>query len=413
MVSFFHFYEEFEITGENLLVGGDFEAGIDQSLWRRLGKVEWEKESGMDGSPAVKISAGKGKTGFLGYALGDPSDYEYLLCRGQLRSESVVQGDSPWSTARLLLYFRDSDGNALWREPHEVHHLVGSEGWKSYSRVFRAPNHGATAHVSVVNNGASGVLWFDNIEVFPAQQKQTFLWWRLFFGGLWLATLIYGVWQIRLWQWELSALIVMVAVVLILGLLVPSSTILNVAQREEAISRTLVRGTRELSGRALNSLPSTEQSPIKREEPATGDKTGPERDAEMKRASLTKHVILLKEAGHFMLFAILAFVFYVSLDRRLARSSRPQDKGGSTVTNVVGHSKTDMRPVWMLGLGLIVFSAATEVLQFLVLTRTPKIRDWLFDLAGICLSFVLFLAYRYLRLGYPRQKQGSTKSTNP
>ena len=398
MISFFHSYERFEIIGENLLIGGDFEDRMAPGPWRQLGKVEWEPEGGLDGSPAVKISAGNGKTGMLGYSLGDPDDYKYLLCRGDLRSEKVVRGDFPWSTARLLLYFRDSDGNALWREAHEVQHLTGSEGWKSYSRVFQVPGHGFTAHVSVVNNGVSGALWADNIEVFPAQQKQTFLWWRLFFGGLWLATLIYGICQIRLWQWEWGALIVVVAVVLILGLLVPSSTILNVAQKEEAVSGTFARGAKALSRLARSSRTSTEQPPIKREKTVAGDKTGSERSAEIKRASLSKHVTLLKAAGHFVLFAILAFVSYVSLDRRLSVGPRSQYEVGSAKSTVVHQAKTDVRPLLMLGLGLIVFSAATEVLQFLVLTRTPKIGDWLTDLAGICLSFVLFLAYRYLRL---------------
>jgi hypothetical protein len=411
MISFFHLYERFEIIGENFLVGGDFENGIAQSLWRQLGKVEWEKASGWDGSPAVKISTGNGKTGLLGCSLGDPSDYKYLLCRGDLRSENVVRGDRPWSIARLLLYFRDSDGDALWREPHEVQQLAGSEGWKSYSRVFQVPSNGVTAHVSVVNNGASGVLWADNIELFPAQQKRTFMWWRVFFGGLWLAALIYGIWQIRLWQWELGVLIFVVAFLLILGLLVPSSTISNVAQREEAISGTLVGGAKALSRLARSSLTSTEQPLIKAEKTDAGDKGGSERSAEIKIASLTKHVTLLKGAGHFMLFAILAFVSYVSLDRRLSQGPRPQHEVGSATSTVVGQSKTDLRPLLILGLGLIVFSAATEVLQFLVLTRTPRIRDWLFDLAGICLSFVLFLVYRYLKLRYRSQKQGSVEST--
>ncbi len=380
------------------MVGGGFESGIQHGTWKQGGKVEWEKEGGWDGSPAVKISAGNGKIGFLRFSLGDLGDYKYLLCRGHLRSENVVQGDRPWSTARLLLYFCDSDGNALWQEPHEVRHLIGSEGWKFYSRVLQVPRNGATAHVSVVNNGACGVLWADDIEVFPAQQRHAFLWWRLFFGGLWLATLIYGGYQIRVWQWELSALILMVTLVLLLGLLVPSSTIRNLAQREEAISRMVVGGTKELSRLVRSPMPTTGQPPNKGREREADDKAGSERNAEMKWASLTKRVTLLKEAGHYALFGLLAFVFYVSLDRRLAKGPRPQYEVGSTKSTVVGYPKTEWRAFLMLGVGLIVFSAATEVLQFVSLTRAPGIKDWLYDLAGICLSFVLFLAYRYLKV---------------
>jgi len=127
------------------------------------------------------------------------------------------------------------------------------------------------------------------------------------------------------------------------------------------------------------------------------DKAGSERSAESKRASFVKHVDFLKEAGHFFLFAVLAFVSCLSLGRRLPQGSRLQQDVGSMNSTGLRWTTTAVRPFLMLGLGLIVFSAATEVLQFLVLTRTPTIKDWLFDLAGICLSFILFLAYRYLR----------------
>jgi VanZ family protein len=252
--------------------------------------------------------------------------------------------------------------------------------------------------VSAVNSGASGALWVDNIEVFPAQQKQTFLWWRLFFGGLWLATVTYGVCRIRLWQWDFGALILVVTFVLVLGLLVPSSTISNVAQREEAVSGTLLKGAKTLSRFARSSLTSTEQPPIKSERPEAAEKTGSDRSAEMKRDSLTKHVTFLKEMGHFMLFAILAFVSFVSLDRRLSQGSRAQQAVVFAESSVVERSKTNMYSLLMLGLGLIVFSAATEVLQFLTLTRAPGIKDWVFDLAGIGFAFLFFLAYRYIRL---------------
>ena len=110
-----------------------------------------------------------------------------------------------------------------------------------------------------------------------------------------------------------------------------------------------------------------------------------------------KHVVFLEQAGHLFLFAVLAFVSCLSLGRRLSQGSRLQQEIGSNNSTRVRWTTTAVRPFLMLGLGLIVFSAATEVLQFLVLTRTPTIKDWLFDLAGICLSFILFLAYRYLR----------------
>jgi hypothetical protein len=397
MVSFFHLVPQFDIVGEDLLVGGSFEGGLERGPWKQAGKVEWEEKGGWDGSAGVKISVVDKKAGVLGYPLGDPGEYEYLLFRGHLRSEKVVQGTYPWSTARLLLYFRDSNGNALWREPHEVQHLIGTVGWQGYSRVFKVPDDGATAHLSAVSNGASGVLWVDQVEVFPAEESRAFFWWRFLFGGLWLATLMYGFCQIRLWQWELKGSILIVIGVLLLGLLVPSKTISNVAQGEETISGALVKGAKAISRLAKSSLRSKEQPPTGPETPGTGHGAGSEQSAEMKRASLTNRVVLLKEAGHFCLFALLAFLSCLSLNRRLSQGSEAQGDVESSGSADVGWGPMAVRPVLILGLGLIVFSMTTEVLQFLVLTRTPTIRDWLFDLAGICVSLVLFLAYRFFK----------------
>ena len=84
-------------------------------------------------------------------------------------------------------------------------------------------------------------------------------------------------------------------------------------------------------------------------------------------------------AGHFVLFSALCFLVYCSawLEKQ--------------------------HPVYYLkvALDVLLFAAVSESLQYLTLDRTPGFYDWMTDIYGMLLAFIIFLIVR-LMVGFIR-----------
>lgn len=76
------------------------------------------------------------------------------------------------------------------------------------------------------------------------------------------------------------------------------------------------------------------------------------------------NLLSVKKPGHFVLFAFLSFIVF--------RNNR--NRGGDK---------------WFVFVGLAVFAGTTEILQFTISERTPKVSDWLVDLSGVILGMLI------------------------
>ena len=76
----------------------------------------------------------------------------------------------------------------------------------------------------------------------------------------------------------------------------------------------------------------------------------------------------LHKTGHFLLFASLCFLVYIS--------ATLEKQGGFYFIKV--------------GFDLLLFATITESLQYLTVDRTPGITDWLTDVYGMLAALVLF-----------------------
>jgi VanZ family protein len=84
-------------------------------------------------------------------------------------------------------------------------------------------------------------------------------------------------------------------------------------------------------------------------------------------------VLTVKKLGHFVLFALLAWLAFSSVAHRR-----------EPVTTLV---------LTTTGAALLLFAAAAEVIQFLSTTRTPSFTDWMLDSAGIVIGGSLALIW--------------------
>ncbi|MCP4715159.1 MAG: hypothetical protein GY868_08590, partial [Deltaproteobacteria bacterium] len=107
--------------------------------------VVWEEAGGFGGTAGARLGVHDQLKSFLAWDLDDPGRFSFLELRGRLRTDSLVRGERPWRSARLILYFKDSQGRKHWDYPHSVANLTGSSDWQGYVKSFQVPEFAESA----------------------------------------------------------------------------------------------------------------------------------------------------------------------------------------------------------------------------------------------------------------------------
>ncbi len=296
-----------------------------------------------------------GKTASINFRMPNAAGYEFIRVHGRIKVENVVEGKNYWRCARLLLV--QYDGNNKWIPGH--HGVVaeqGSKDWEFHEDVFEIDSLAAHVDLVIQQTGLSGIAEFDQLRVEPLRLRASFVWWRTLFFVLWLLAAVLYFPRCRLHRRKLKVLILLNAMVILAGTLMPGVWI----QDSTARFKTAVQ---EL--RAPEPVPEQEQTSKKK--PAS-----PQEQIDW----FVEIEVEAHQVGHFTLFASLCFLVYLSaaLERQ--------------------------HPAYFfkVGIDVLLFAAITESLQFLTLDRTAGILDLRTDLYGMALAFVVFLAVRPLVL---------------
>ncbi len=411
---FYASYTPYRVVGENLLPAGDFEVDptTPDSPWKeRHGeKTRWEPGAGREGSGAIRLEE---RLGWLQFIVENPRDYEAFVVDGHMKADSIVLGERHWRVARILLFFSQADGRARWDWPSEVCRFEGSVDWTHCRTGFTVPDFATKAHLLLQNSAAEGVAWADDVKLYPAELKGSryVAWTVLAFG--WLALFVQTFVSIRLWRRRYGVFVIVFAVAIVVGVAAPANsfhaaldvpleayeTVKNAALASEepepprkAPQAAPMPATEAPAADTPPPPPLTEEEKaareaerIRREEEAAKRKAEEEkrqRDEERKRA-IEREALMhrVQKTGHMVLFALLA-VFCFASARRAWISRR-----------------------WAL-LGtlpaLMLFAAATELLQLLIEQRTPRVGDWVLDVLGALAGLVLAAGFhRLLRRSTP------------
>jgi VanZ family protein len=345
---FWGFYDRYELAGPVLLK--------DPAL-ADASRVRGDC-TGTNGHFVLRVHA-DGKTANLNFRMPEATVHELVRVRGRIKVDGVVVGKYPWSCARLMLTQYDAKGKWI---PGE-HGLVaerGSKDWKQYEDVFKIMDGAAYADVVIQQGGKAGTAEFDSIVAEPVKLRKSFFWWQGIFAVLWvgMAGLYYR--RCRLHVRRLRILILLNVIAILFGTLMPT-----------AIIQTLSDGLKQSFAQSVERLAAPGPSTPKKGPAAP--KNGS--DHETKRIDqFNKAVDGAHSMGHFILFASLGFLVYLSaaLERQ--------------------------HPIFYfkVALDLLVFAAITESLQYLTLDRTAGVGDWLIDSGGMLLAFVLFMIVRFL-----------------
>lgn len=339
-VLFWSFYDRYEADGPVLLV-----SPTQADATRMTGDVS---ESGGRFTLNVPES---GPLAQVRFRLLTATDYSKIRVRARIKVDGVVRGKYGWRSARLLLVQYDAENKWIPGD-HGVVSERGTKDWAEHEDVFEI--FLGAAHVDVVlqQAGSAGRAAFDRIEAQPVRVRASFVWWRVLFVCAWLVTAVGYFTRCRLHRRRLKVLIFLNVLAILAGALMPGDWISDNAERAKASWAKLVQPA-----------PPKVDSP-----PAAKPAVAPDKDSsQMDR--FNEIVGDAHRTGHFLLFASLCFLVYLSaaLERQ--------------------------HPIYFLKVGfdVLLFAAVTEALQFLTLDRSAGVSDLKVDFYGMLAAFALFL----------------------
>ncbi len=341
-VLFWSLYDRYEADGPVLLEFPELADAI-----RCSGDV-----SGYNGHFTLRVPKG-GKRARIDFTLPDAFHYETLRAHVRIKVDGVVVGKHSWNCARMLV--AQYDAKNKWIPcPHGLVGEQGSKDWKGHWNEFEIQPNAARVAVILQQSGTEGVVEFDEIEVFPVRIRASFIWWRMAFAAAWIWMAFLYIPRCRLNHRKLRILILLNALAILAGSMMPGDWIADGSEwAKDAWAE------RSKPAPAESSAPSTEKPAAKKKILDT---------QQMDR--FNQLVGGAHGAGHFALFASLCFLVYLS----------------------AALERQHLSYFFKVGFDVLLFAAVSESLQFLTIDRKAGLSDLLFDVYGMAVAFLLFLA---------------------
>ena len=293
-----------------------------------------------------------GKTAAVSFRLPEITRYDTVRVKGRIRTESVVVGKYAWRCARILL--TQYKNNKWLPGDHSLIMQSGTTEWVMQADEFEVMPDAEYGMLQIQHVGLSGTAWFDQLVAEPVQIKTSYFWFRTLFILLWLFMVPLYFKRCRLNRRKLRVLILLNTLAILAGSIMPSDWIKEFA---EGAKKTYVKVVPK-PAREQPAIEPKEETPVKKEVAVIH---------QMDELNLV--VGSAHGAGHFLLFASLCFLVYLSaaLERQHAVY------------------------FFKVAIDILLFAAITESLQYLTHDRTPGIHDWLIDVYGMFTALILFL----------------------
>lgn len=100
-----------------------------------------------------------------------------LFFSAEVKCDNVMPGKNPWNLARLSLVQNNGEKDR-WDLLHAIAMLTGTHDWKNYYNFFYITHDTQTARVIAELNHATGSLQARNLQLYPVNETQTYLWIR-------------------------------------------------------------------------------------------------------------------------------------------------------------------------------------------------------------------------------------------
>ncbi|SFE64031.1 VanZ family protein [Nitrosomonas sp. Nm166] len=100
-----------------------------------------------------------------------------LFFSAEIKCDKVVPGKRPWNLARLSLV-QNNGKNDRWDLLHAIAMLTGTHDWQSYHNFFYITHDTQASRVIAELNHSTGSLQIRNLQLYPVNETQTYLWIR-------------------------------------------------------------------------------------------------------------------------------------------------------------------------------------------------------------------------------------------
>jgi hypothetical protein len=279
--------------------------------------------------------------------------HRLVRVRAGISVEVPQQRPSASSCTRICLRQYGPDNEPIDTKSN-LASLSGSHAWKQHEKVFKIHSRTLRAELILYLPETNGTARIDHLEIQPVQVRTSFRWWRAVFACLWITAAIIYFKRCRLHDRRLRLPIFLNVLIIIIGTLLPYQWI---HQASDQVKGALEQAEDPYGSTAKNA-------------------------AEPPDCPVIRLFNNASSIGHFILFASLCFLIYLSA----ALEKQP--------------------PFYYVKVGgdLLHFAAITEALQFITPDRTATLCDLRTDVYGLTLALLLFL------LIYPLIRKGQNRS---
>ena len=327
---FVKWYDPFVLIGPELLKNPDFSQKFSN----------WKKSSQLDNITiedygVVKLNSSNPRSyTSITQIIYNPVRYKFLKLSGQIKTKDIKPGKRGWEKAWLLLSSYDENGKLL-PLPRHVAQLIGTNNWQLYSKIFKIIPTAKQLHVSALLFKATGIMWIKDLSLREVQQKGSVFYYRTGFIIAWsiFLTSLLVPYIIKSYNRIWRLLVVSCLSAVIIGSLTFGEHRTGLLEAANPIIQKMIQPQSEVTPSDMKEIKS-------------------ENDKEQKKISL-----IIFKGGHFVFFALLAFVLPLALEFNKRPSSLIPD--------------------------LFMLAASTELMQNFITGRTPLLKDLSINLSGV------------------------------
>ncbi|MBS3952294.1 MAG: VanZ family protein [Methylomicrobium sp.] len=337
---FFNFYERYQLVGPDLIENADWSNGL--AHWQYTGNVSvlpLQNEVIAKLETTVPV-----ESAFISQIIRPSGQTRLVKLRCEIKTENIVNGDTSWKTARVVLVSFNAAGEAMYDLPHVLVHQEGSHDWVRYEKVFAIPGDVSKIMVAGQIVRSTGSLWIKSISLRPVTLKTAFRDYRLALLLVWMLVLLWVT--VPFFKSGFSSLkqgvVLILAAGVIFGVLMPESM-------KESMTAAIL---------ATDTVVSASYIPVQFNNTQS--------------FNLNPHLpeLDLHKAGHFVLFTLLSIAVV---------GGRPYKKSTACLLAY-----------------LVLFALISEVLQLFMEGRTAQLGDIFIDSGGIITGYLV--SWLWLRL---------------
>lgn len=333
-------------VGPELLTNGDFSQGLQG--WKLDGRREHVSlEAGV-----LTLAHPERDSTVLSQCWDAPALPASLLLSAEGRSRGVVRGERPWHESRIDLVGYDDMGQGYYHVRTRLLGLEGDRPWLGEPVLFHIPPESIRVCLEIIHYAVPGVFQIRHLSLTQGERKLTFQLgrWLLMAGWLVLAVVLVGPLYRHVKTLRYRRSLMLFGTLVLAGVLIPNDLR---QQIEDVLLRLFTSAGMPMETTSLNTHRSA--------------------------WSLWPTYWDLSKYAHLLGFALLGGI--LASDHQSRLSLRVS--------------------------ALIVLAVVTEVLQFFVPLRTPRLSDLVIDFMGILIGMLsiwaaLWMTHRLSRSERPK-----------